>query len=131
VSEAQANEKQRVPFGRPNRNDDGEPQRLAEALAASPMETAYTRCEPDEQHAYPRIMAVHRAPSLAWQVIEWQLQDSWSGMNLRRTTHDVQEAEAYLADTLNIPRAAVWWPAVGRLSIHYYADIYSSPLPVA
>src|SRR5260370_8749134 len=114
-----------------NGKEEGEAELLAEAVAASPMETAYTRCEPDEQHAYPRILAVHRAPSLAWQVIEWQLQDIWSGMNLRRTTRDVPDAEAYIADTLNIPPAAVWWPAVGRLSVHYFPDDDSSPLPFA
>jgi hypothetical protein len=117
-------------LGRPNRNDDGEPELLTEALDMSPVETAYTRCEPDATHAYSRTLAVRRTPSGQWQVIEWELQSIWSGMTLLRTTPDRQDAEAYTADALNIPRAALWWPAVGGLRIQYTEDTYSEALAV-
>jgi hypothetical protein len=121
---------QRVPLGRPNRTDDGEPKLLAEALAASPVGTAYTRREPDEKHAYPRILAVNRAPSDQWRVIEWELKGDWSGMKLLITTQDRQDAEEYTTDTLTLPHTALWWPAVGGLSIQYSGDDYSTALAV-
>jgi hypothetical protein len=122
---------QRVPLGRPNRNEDGEPKLLAEALADSPVETAYTRREPSENHPYARVVAVRHAPSGQLQVIEWTLKGDDSGPKPHFPhPSDVQHAEAYTADTLNIPRAALWWSATGGLSIQYTEDDYSTALAV-
>ncbi len=105
-----------VPLGHPNRNDDGEPVLLGEALNTSVVRTAYTRREPDELHPEPRVIAIARVPAGQWQVWEWRLYGSPDGVG-RWSMASLAAAEQHVSDTLGARRAKMWWPAHGPLSV--------------
>jgi hypothetical protein len=111
-------EVQRVPLGRPNRVDDGQPMMLDEAVNASIVSRAYTRLERDERHPQARVVSVEQSTDSEWQVFEYLLGDKNGGASYRGwPMRDYAEAEAYCAYRLAAPRAPMWWPAWGPLSV--------------
>jgi hypothetical protein len=114
-----------VRLGRPNRNDDGESMLLADTLATSVIRTAYTRCERDEGHPEPRVIAIARVPEGQWQVWEWRLYGHRIGAS-RWSMPSLAAAEQYVNVTLSARRGKMWWPAHGPLRVAFAPGEYGA-----
>lgn len=122
---------QRVPLGRPNRTDDGQPVQLDQAINASPIRTAYTRREPDQQHSDARVIVAEQNANGEWWVSEYRLgPPQGAGGMTGWPMQDYRDAEVYIAYKLDVPRDAVWWPASAPLEIQWghgaYAHVHST-----
>jgi TIR domain len=120
-------EVQQVSLGRPNDEQDGLPVTLSLALNASNTRIAYTRRDPADVYSEPRVVAVQEAPSGQWWVHQWLL---GSGEYEGLPATDYRDADVFTVYQLDIPKAAIWWPASGLLSVQYEDGQYYPGLDI-
>jgi hypothetical protein len=99
---------------------------LEGALDASPIHAAYLRTEIDQQHPTVRIILAQLNASGEWWVYEQTVMgpSAISGNGWPMQPNDLDEADAFCAYSLSIPRAALWYPVTGPLDIQLEDGTY-------
>ena len=86
------------------------------ALNASNTRVAFTLMGADNPYHEVRVVAVEESPRGQWWIHQWLLESciyqGWPAA-------DYRDADLFTVHQLSQPKAAIWWPAFGVLSVEY------------
>lgn len=116
-------------LGRPNPQEDGNGQTLADAVIVSPVKTAYMRLEPmpEDPHCpnpFKRVVVAKWTTSDRWKVWEIFL----DGASFRGwLMYDLYDVETFCQYILGTPSDPIWYSAFKQIQIEFERGYISAP----